>query len=390
MVLRLLYSVGITVWAFFALVSRHYQFFQRGRRRVLLEKLGFTRIALSPKKGKRIWIHAVSLGEAKAIAHLLVLLQSQFENLSIVISTSTKTGYDYLSKLPQVDSAFFLPLDFCTIQKRLISDIDPDLFALVETDYWWNLLSLLHAKKIPTLLVNGKISSRSLRRYLWFSNLAKKLFDQFSMLLVQNTGYALDFETLQISSKKIHVTGNLKFDAPIDRTEQTPYFPPTDKRRICLALTHPKEERLLLDHLRSLPNLEIVVAPRHPERFEEVRSLLLEGEHLIDEMGVLDRVYLASDLVVMGGSFLPRIGGHNLLEACRLSTPVLFGPYMEDQLEIRSLVLASGMGKEVDLSTLKEEIYWSPKDLEGSLKRLQASLGSPSQTTFEIFRDFLC
>lgn len=331
------------------------------------ERLGIKRplFSLDTSK-KRLWIHAVSVGETKAAAVLLQEIKQQ--EIEIVFSTTTLTGLEEAKRtLPGVAATFLLPLDFSWNMRYLAKKIAPSALILVESDFWYNLLRV-----VPTaILINGKLSEQSFRRFKKFPFFTRRLFKNISLFCVQTAEYAARFEALGVEKKKIHVTGNLKLaSAP-------PPFPPTILKEwrdhlgltekdtvITLGSTHEGEEKELLDALLPLfpafPLLKVVVVPRHPERFERVRSLLKnypsERVILVDQMGKLTLCYAISSLAIVAGSFSSGIGGHNILEPVWFQVPVLFGPAMHQQRELVKIVEEAKAGEQVTSGSLASSV----------------------------------
>lgn len=368
----------------------------RKHRKSFLEKLGFNMPVFSlPSDGPRIWVHSISMGETKAVAPLVEQIRRQMPNASLVVSTTTETGLSEAKRsMPDLDHYFYLPLDFSWTMRRLTRRIKPDLLILVESDFWYNLVS--YNKKV--VLVNGKISETSQSRFKIFSFFTKALFSQFDLFCLQSQRFASRFENLGVSPSKIVVTGNLKFDQPfphldIERWRSDLGIKKTDKV-ITLGSTHDPEEDQLISAIEPLfdqfQTLKILLVPRHPERFAAVAALLDKkkihyakfSDHapkqgneriiLIDAMGVLSACYQLSDIAIVGGSYVSHVGGHNIFEPAALGTPVLFGPHMETQKDLVDVVVHGGAGKQVPLDQLTstlEEMLKTP-----SLEMKQAGL----------------
>lgn len=339
-------------------------------------------------KGKRylIWIHAVSVGEIKAIASLAKLLKQEFGNPLLVISTGTETGQAEARRaIPYADYHVYLPLDVSWIIKRIVKKTAPDLVILSESDFWFNFLRTSKKMGAKTVLVNGKISETSLHRYLWIPFFTRALFSAIDKYCVQNQAYSLRFEQLGIPNNKISITGNMKFDDTFphlaeeecEKWKKQLGIKPGDQILVC-GSTHDPEEALVLDILQSLwkrhPNIKALLVPRHPERFNEVASLLqkqgiswqrfthINGNNqqsqviLIDAMGLLRQCYQVADIALVGGSFTNRVGGHNIIEPSFYGVPVLFGPYMHSQPELVELVTQYGSGLQVRKENLEENL----------------------------------
>lgn len=326
--------------------------------------VGFPKIE---KKGRRlIWIHAVSLGETKAIAPLIKKLKASTHHPLILLTTATKTGHEE-GKKTEADYATYLPLDFRYIISPLLKRLKPDLVILTETDFWYHFQQAAKKNGASLVVVNGKLSERTFSRYKRFPFLARQLLGSIDHFYLQGQLYADRFRQLGISPEKFTITGNIKLDAPIDTTPP----PELDLKKhfvITLGSTHAPEEEIWLTALQTLweerPEIKVFLVPRHPERFNEVANLLNKHEvpyvrwtegasfHranvvLVDAMGVLKTCYKLSDVAFVGGSFTPRVGGHNILEPASYGKPVLFGPHMHSQPDLVDLVKAYHAGIQI-------------------------------------------
>lgn len=328
------------------------------------------------KKGskKLIWIHAVSLGETKAVAGLIYHLKNNPDNI-ILLSTMTQTGHQEGKKnIPQADYHVFLPFDFSYLIKPIVKKVCPDVVIIVETDFWYNFHQAAKQCGAEIIVINGKLSSRSLKRYVKLP-IAQQLLRSIDFFCVQNELYQKRFEQLGIASDKIKITGNLKIDSfkkMLSLQEKHHLKDLLGIREsdfvITIGSTHNPEEKLWIDAIKLLlgtyPHLKILIVPRHPERFSEVVDLLrtknvsykLFSENsnesksvvLIDAMGVLLHCYQVSDLAFVGGSLTKKVGGHNILEPCFFGVPVLYGPYMHAQPDFSDLVDVYQSGQQID------------------------------------------
>ncbi|MDP1834833.1 MAG: 3-deoxy-D-manno-octulosonic acid transferase [Chlamydiales bacterium] len=384
------------------------------------QRLGMEITAISKGSRKLVWVHAVSLGETKAVTALVERLRVEMNDPIFVISSITETGHAEAKRaFPFAAQHLYLPADFQSVTKNVIQKITPDLVILTETDYWYNFLNQAKLAGAKLVVVNGKLSERSTQRYKMLPWFANRLFGQFDHICVQSTDYLERFKAVGVDSAKLSVTGNLKFDAvqnhlSIDdmATLKARLGVVESDRVLTAGSTHDPEEKLLIDSCRILwakhPNLKLLLVPRHPERFEEVANLLTKegisfGRYsagvalnpddrvvLIDTTGVLKECYQISELAIVAGSYTERVGGHNLLEPCHYGIPVLFGPHMQSQPELERLVLEAKAGIQVqpddlpaaidsllDSAEKREEIRQAAKRLieanQGSIQRtLQA------------------
>lgn len=386
--ISILYEMSLYILAFIALPKMIYQRLFSGKYKYSFSQrfgIGFPKIV----KGERklVWIHAVSLGETKAVAALAKLIKQEYgNNPMIVISSMTETGHAEAKRcMGFADHHVYLPLDFHWIISPIVARAKPDLVILSETDFWYNFLKCCKANGSTTALVNGKLSERSLKRFQKFRSFAKSLFSLIDRFCVQNRLYGERFQQVGVPEDKIAVTGNLKFDDSYPKLSQEELLDwkrqlgidPEDQVLI-VGSSHDPEEEWILEALQpvweSFPKLKVMFAPRHPERFAEVSDLLNrkkipfvrhsqlsskkghERVILIDAMGLLRKCYQIADIAIVAGSFTPRIGGHNIIEPCWYGVPVFFGPYMHTQPELVALVSDYCAGLQLPIEQLSETL----------------------------------
>ena len=304
----------------------------------------------------------------------------------LLISSTTETGHAEAQKsLNFADFHVYLPFDFSWVIRPIIRRVRPNLVLLCETDFWYNFLDAAKRVGAKTALVNGKISERSLGRFRQFRFLAKPIFALIDLFCLQSERYRQRFLQLNIPSKKMIVTGNIKLDgncSPLTDNELetwrkkmglTPQTPV-----IVAGSTHHPEEEILLDALevlsKNLPALKLILVPRHPERFSEVTALLqnkalpfirfshIENANgsekiiLMDTMGLLRTCYQLADVAFVGGSFTKKVGGHNILEPSWYGKPVVFGPEMHTQLDLVDFMKEFQAGVQVPKEMLTETL----------------------------------
>ncbi len=358
-----------------ALITPRY----RGR---ILARLGFgakNRINQSSAEQMTIWIHALSVGEVTSAAPLLQGIRKKYPSSRIIFTVSTRSGETIARKLLTGLADYIIPspLDFLPVTALFCARIQPQLFILVETDFWPNLLLYLQYKKIPTVLVNGRVSEKSMAGYKRFGFFFRPMFRSFDYLFMQTKLDMQNMINLGIDKEKIHVLGNLKFDAQIDGAQPIPSsisrILPENRLVITAGSTHQGEEDILFDVLKNLqadyPQILLILAPRNPDRADEIDALAkqhgltmsLRSQNrpvssdilLIDTIGELVSFYALSDIAFLGGSLISE-GGHNPIEPAILGIPVLFGPSMQDFREIADSLIKEGGGEQVNNSeTLK-------------------------------------
>jgi 3-deoxy-D-manno-octulosonic-acid transferase len=380
----LFYDLSLILFATVALPKLLWQWCVHGKyRKSLKARIGISLPSFSPKNGQEvIWIHAVSMGETRAVIPLFRKIRQAHPEAAIVISTTTETGHAEAKRsMPEADTHFLLPLDFSWIMRRIIHRIQPTSLILCESDFWYHLLKMAKERGVHVHLVNGKVSERSCRRFRKFIFFTRRLFAHFDFLCVQSDRYHDRFISMGIPPQKLFVTGNLKFDSPtkkmspIERQsfKESLHFIASDPVLV-IGSTHAPEEEWILSALnfvwKRVPTLKVLLVPRHPERFNEVAHLIQErgvefsrlsekkkrrGQLvLIDAMGRLNQCYQIADLAIVGGSYTSHVGGHNIFEPVVFGVPVLFGPHMHSQPDLEELVLSSGAGRKVNMEQLPE------------------------------------
>lgn len=394
----ILYELMLWLLALAALPKMLYQrLVHKKYKKSLFKRFGIGFPAISKGSRKLIWIHAVSVGETKAVAALAKMLKTKLQNPILVISSTTETGHAEAERsIPSADYHVYLPLDFRWIIKPIVKRLLPDLVILVETDFWYNFLKASKEVGATVAVVNGKISLSSLQRFQRFPDLSRHLFTQLDLCCVQNRIYQERFEQVGMDKEKIKITGNMKFDEiyPQLTGEELSRWKKqlgiaADDPVLVAGSTHDPEEKMILEALQEVwkeyPNLKVMLVPRHPERFNEVAGLIsgskvrfsrlseLAARHngtpigddkviLIDAMGVLRKCYQMANIAIVGGSFTQKVGGHNIIEPCWYGVPVLFGPFMHTQQELVTLVNQYHAGVQVTAQELATTLISYLKD----------------------------
>ena len=326
-----------------------------------------------------LWIHAVSVGEVKAATPLVQRLLKEKKHLNIIITTMTPTGAQ------QVVDTFgkevrhrFAPYDYPFAIRRFINQFSPRLLILMETEIWPNMIRICHQQGIAVAMANVRLSARSARGYRFVLPLVRDGLSKVSLFAVQSEADRKHLLSLGIDASRTHRTGSMKFEirmpASVNEVAQAVRRDWSPNRPVIVAgSTHDGEESLLLRAFQSLctefPDLLLVIAPRHPERFDAVMRLASRSNlgvsrrtnqagaldatvqiQIADTMGELPVLYGAADIAVVGGSLIPirGIGGHNILEPCAVGVPVIFGPNMGNFLEISEITLTADAGLQVN------------------------------------------
>ncbi len=311
-------------------------------------------LAADPEARDRpvIWLHAVSVGEVLAAARLVAELDRAFPAFRLLISTTTRTGQALARERFGADRIFYCPLDLPWTVRAYLGALQPRLLILVETEFWPNLLSGCFRRRIPVAVVNARISDRSWPRYHRLRCLWRPLLGRLSRVLAQSDTDAERLRTLGCPPERVVVAGNLKFDVRVAReAEATRKLKEMARglRLIVAGSTLEGEEVALLAAwprlLATDPQLALVLAPRHPERFAAVAALLDNSGApwvrrsawparpaaltpgsivLLDTIGELASIYSLASVAFVGGSLVPA-GGHNPLEPAQFGVPIVMG-----------------------------------------------------------------
>ncbi len=312
-----------------------------------------------------IWIHAVSVGEVLAVSQMVEELKDQLPGWRVVVSTTTDTGQKLARQRFGEGDVFYFPLDFGFATRAYLDALRPKLLVLAESEFWPNLLHEARRSGASIAVVNARVSDRSLPRYLRFRTLLERVMRNVDVFLAQSDEDARRLVLIGAPTERVHVGGNLKFEVkPPVRPEILDPFAAAVKREeagpvLVAGSTLDGEEAMLLDCFRQVvaryPNALMVLAPRHPQRFETVAGLLAaaglgwqrrsqwDGQHalaggvfLLDSIGELASFYQFADLAFVGGSLVPK-GGHNVLEAAQFGTAILVGPHTDNFRDIVSV-----------------------------------------------------
>jgi 3-deoxy-D-manno-octulosonic-acid transferase len=331
----------------------------------LAERLGRVPARLFSAGDSRpvIWIHAVSVGEVIAISGLVRELRSAAPGHRVVVSTTTRTGQRVARERFGAEAVFYYPLDFASAVHPYLSRLRPQLFVLAETEFWPRMLHECRAASVPVAVVNARISDRSFPRYLRLRALWKRILRGVAIALAQTEEDAARLRAIGVPAERVKLGGNLKYDVRANSTSPLvesirATLPETAKLLVC-GSTLEGEEQFLLKAWPELttvqPELHMVLAPRHPERFAAVAGLLDQSGIrwfrrsewktadkaplapgsilLLDSIGELAAVYSLATAAFIGGSLVPA-GGHNPLEPAQFGVPILIGQHYDNFREI--------------------------------------------------------
>lgn len=410
----LLYSLVLSVYFVALLPVIGYRSLRHGKSvGRLRDRFGRLSHDVNPEHVRSIWIHAVSVGEVLAAQPLVASLRDAYPRHRLLLSTTTATGQQVARQLGDaVDATFYAPLDLAPFVARTLDRVAPDLLVLVDTEIWPNLLRACRRRGVRTVIVNGRISDQSFRGYSIVRRVMRRVLDDLDRVCAQNLAWSKRFVELGVSPDRVRVTGSLKFDAVSpagadlhvgDRV--LPYFGFVGDRPVVVAASTLRgEESPVLEAFDGLrqtnPEALLIIAPRHPERFDEVRQLVIDHGFrvvrrtelrpdveplaevvVLDTIGELARLFQIATVVFVGGSLVPA-GGHNLLEPAVFGKPIVFGPHMENFVDIARTFIARAGALQIssarELGAVLESLLADP------VRR--ASLGAAAQALVEANR----
>jgi 3-deoxy-D-manno-octulosonic-acid transferase len=411
---HVLYSVAIVV---LAVVLSPWFLYQAIRYRKYIgsvaPRMGYLPVSFNLDGDDSIWIHAVSVGEALTARALISDLRERYPNLRLFLSTTTLTGQQIAARLQDVDAVFFLPFDLPPFVNRTLRLVRPRLFVMMETEIWPNLLHACRRAHVKTMLVNGRISSRSYSRYRLVRPFFRRVLADVDRFCMQSDESARRIVDLGADPARVTVTGSLKFDslespaAAAGRGEGRVlrYFRIPAARPVFMAASTVKgEESPVLAAFAAVrrvhPSTLLIMAPRKPERFAEAEALArAEGLRVVrrkelavdaepradviilDTIGELAHLFQVATVVFMGGSLVDH-GGHNILEPAVHGKPIVFGPHMTNFAEIAETFLRNQAAAQVN----------TPAELAGAVSRLvgdpveRARLGAAARALVEANR----
>ena len=364
-----------------------------------------------------IWLHCVSVGEAQAALSLVRRLRETFPNYTLVVSTTTVTGQRLAQTIfkEQAAAVFYFPIDWMWTVWRVLRKINPAAILIMETELWPNLFRAARGRNTPIVLLNGRISDKSFRRYKLIRPFISRVLNDLTLATMQSDQDALRIHQLGLVNKRIVAVGNLKFDSTgtaadgkLTNQIRDRFSFADDRPLFIAACTHAPEESVVLNAFRlvrqSHANLRLLLAPRHPERFAEVAALLTASEFsvarasapvahvdasadiiLLDSIGELTAVFPLAEIAFIGGSIAPH-GGHNVIEPAAHGVCTITGPHTSNFTAITKAMLAEGAL--VQLSDNRD----SATELAHTLKELLAdeqrrtAIGERARTVCETNR----
>jgi len=381
-------------------------------------------IGLTVKKneGKSLWIHAVSVGEVLSLRKLTAEIKNRHPDWIIYFSALTHSGFQIAQKeLSQTDTIFFIPLDFGPVVRKFFKKLKPDLFILAESEFWPNLLREARKQTRGVLLINGRISSRSSKRFVAFKYFMRRIFQNISFFLVQTDRDKKSLINAGVSADLIAVGGNLKaeIDLPIFPEEALAELKKSlsidESHKIVVAGSTRKgeEEQILPAFVRAKerrPDIQLIIAPRHVERAGELEKLCerlnVKGLHrtavqpgdrwdvlILDTLGELAQFYAISDVAFVGGSLIPW-GGQNLLEPAFYGKPIFFGPYMDNFAYLSQSFLEADSARVLKEDADLERMFLFEDEQALNLMGYRAketliALSGATEKTLSVIEDFM-
>ncbi len=356
------------------------------------QRMGYLPVSFNMDADRSIWIHAVSVGEVLTARPLISDLKRRYPELRIFLSTTTLAAQQLARRNVQdVDAVFYFPFDLGIFVRRTLDLVRPRLFVMVETEIWPNLLRECRRRGVKAAVVNGRLSATSFPRYRMVRPMMRRVLDDIDAFCVQSEESGRRFIELGADPGRVVVTGSLKFDS-LDLPSTAPqarardrvlrYFRMPPSRPVIVAGSTMKgEESAVLRAFRRVrttsPNALLILAPRNPERFGEAEQLArsegwkvarrsdlaIDAEPrvdivVLDTIGELATLYQVATVVFVGGS-LAATGGHNVLEPAVFGKPIVFGPHMENFVEIADAFVSSGGGVQLTGERELEEAFVS-------------------------------
>ena len=411
-----LYTLGLALWLLLGTPVWLLQMLRHGKHRAgLRARLGNVPEQLRRHRAPIFWVHAVSVGEVLAVSGLVAQLRERHPRARVVVSTVTDAGQKLARQRFGTENVFYFPVDFAFAVRPYLQALKPRLVVIAETEFWPNFLRLAHQAGARVAVVNARISDRSFPGYRRLRRWLARVLQNVDLLLAQTIQDRERLLAIGAPAERARVAGNLKFDAT---PPQSPAIVQQLQSAIALAEASPAivagstmedEEPLLLRAFETVlarhPRAVMILAPRHPERFNHVANMIsdlgirfwrrsewqpsrsIAGRvFLLDSIGELASLYALATVAFVGGSLVER-GGHNILEAAQYGVPVLVGPHTENFRDIVNLFLEAGAARMVgpaELPLVLRELVENEAErkLMGvrALETLQAHRGATERT----------
>lgn len=320
------------------------------------------------EKRLTFWVHALSVGETTSAVPLLEGIRAAWPESRIIFSVTTRSGRRVANRVMHdlADTVINSPFDILPVVLRFYNRIEPDCYILVETDFWPNILHIMHRRGVPTLLVNGRVSDEALAGYRKLRFFFTPMFASFTALCLQTAADSEKLKSLGLPAERLHTLGNLKFDTMQQGDKNSAVLEeirrllPAGRTIFIAGSTHPGEEEILLTSFallkKEFPKLFLILAPRHVARAVELQKICARAGFpavlrtdeekakdvlILNTIGELAACYMLGEISFVGGSLVKR-GGHNPIEPALAGHPVFFGPSMEDFSEISEDLLQAG------------------------------------------------
>jgi 3-deoxy-D-manno-octulosonic-acid transferase len=411
-----LYSAGLALWLLLSLPYWLLQMLRHGKyRKGLRERLGKVPSRLLQNQKPIIWVHAVSVGEVIAIAGVVERLRQSYPQMRVVVSTTTDTGQRVACQRFGPEHVFYFPLDFEFAIRPYLHALHPKLIVIAETEFWPNFLRLAKKSGAKIAVVNARISDRSLPGYRHVRRWLRRILSNVDLFLAQGEEDQRRLTDIGAVPERIQVAGNLKFDlsvpqpTPLVRDLQAAFASAESWPIVVCGSTTEGEELVLLRAfevvLAQYPRAVMILAPRHPERFEHVSDILHDlsirhwlrsqwnpewtlagGVFLLDSIGDLAAMYALATIAFVGGSLALK-GGHNILEAAVHGVPIVVGPHTENFRDIINLFRARDavrIAGVAELPLMFSDLLANPDDRtaigQRALETLRSQAGATERT----------
>jgi len=400
----LLYSILMVSWGIVLMPVFLYRAWRHHKSLPgLCQRLGRLPENLRSRGTPTIWFHCCSVGETLSVQPLTHLFHARFPQARFVFSTVTNTGQSIAKQRFSVygeANTFFFPIDLAWVAKRVLDCIQPAMIVIIDTEIWPNVVHQAWKRHIPVVLVNGRISAASFRYYRWACPVLRRVFQNYRILLMKSDEDARRILEMGAPPDRVLVTGNLKYDLDLVKRDVTAAAAESldaalgpaaiDAPLIIAGSTHPGEEDILLEvlgRIQNVPGLEhtrLLLAPRHPERFDEVAGLVERAGYavqrrtqkkaevrapvlLLDTIGELAAAYRFATIAFVGGTLVRR-GGHSILEPALYAKPIVIGPSTENFSQVVEEFLQQGAVQQI--SATEENRSAQVRELSDAFKGL--------------------